>query len=177
MTAYLNPHWGVEAPNFTAKLITFLVNLTHHECHNAVCKQVSFTYGSGFPALWRHENLNDETHEWLKEEFGAVPLRFFEQIIRCIKQGHLLSVEGLEGLPADFTESPPKTDARFAFFAGEQNRCFLPESQSKTYEYFSGFRNDFHTLHRLPDYGHLDIFMGKNAAQDVFPLMLQELAN
>lgn len=177
MSDYLNPHWGVDAPNFPAKLITFLVNLTHHECNNAVCKQVSFTYGSGFPALWSHENLNDETHEWLKEEFGAVPLRFFSQIIRCIRQGHLISVEDLSGLPGDFVESAPKTNARFAFFAGEDNLCFLPVSQSKTYQYFSALRSDFHTLHRIPGYGHLDIFMGKNAAEDVFPLIIQELNN
>ncbi|ASF45710.1 esterase [Methylovulum psychrotolerans] len=176
MTDYLNPHWGVYAPNLIAKFITLLVNLTHHECHNAVCKQVSFTYGSGFPALWRHENLNEATHEWLKEEFGAVPLRFFAQITRCIQQGHLVAVEDLEGLPDDFTAAPPKTAARFAFFAGEDNLCFLPDSQTKSHAYFSALRSNYHTLHRLPNYGHLDMFMGKNAAQDVFPLMLQELA-
>ena len=38
------------------------VKATHHECKNTVCKLVSFTYGAGFPALWRHENLNDDTH-------------------------------------------------------------------------------------------------------------------
>jgi len=27
----------------------------------------------------------------------------------------------------------------------------------------------------LPDYGHLDVFIGKNAATDIFPLMLAEL--
>jgi hypothetical protein len=177
MTDYLNPHWGVDAPDFTAKLITLLVNLTHHECDNAVCKQVSFTYGTGFPALWSHENLNDETHEWLKEEFGAVPLRFFAQIVRCVQQGHLVSVEGLSGLPIDFVGYPPKTDARFAFFAGVNNRCFLPESQRLTFDYFSGLRRDYHALHLLPGYGHLDVFMGKNAAQDVFPLIIQELDN
>jgi hypothetical protein len=177
MTGYLNPHWGLDAPGFAAKLITFLVNLTHHECDNPVCKQVSFTYGSGHPALWSHENLNDETHEWLKEEFGAVPLRFFEQIVRCVQQGHLVSVEGLSGLPSDFVESPPKTDARFSFFAGANNHCFLPVSQRLTYDYFSALRSDYHTLHLLPGYGHLDVFMGKNAAQDVFPLMIKELDN
>ncbi|MDO9103753.1 MAG: esterase [Methylovulum sp.] len=177
MTDYLNPHWGVAAPDFAAKLITLVVNLTHHECDNAVCKQVSFTYGSGFPALWRHENLNDETHEWLKEEFGAVPLRFFAQITRCIQQGHLVSVDGLTGLPADFTEAPPKTSARFAFFAGAKNRCFLPISQVLSHAYFSALRGDYHSLHILPGYGHLDVFMGKHAAQDIFPLILQELDN
>jgi pimeloyl-ACP methyl ester carboxylesterase len=174
-TQYLNPHWGVEAPDLAAKLITQMVNMTHHECHNAVCKQVSFTYGSGFPALWSHENLNEETHEWLKEEFGAVPLRFFEQITRCTRQGHLVSVEGFSELPEDFLKVAPKTDARFAFFTGENNRCFLPVSQINTYNYFSGLRPNYHSLHVLPGYGHLDVFMGKNAARDTFPLIIDEL--
>jgi pimeloyl-ACP methyl ester carboxylesterase len=175
MTQYLNPHWGVEAPTLSAKLITLLVNLTHHECNNAVCKQVSFTYGSGFPALWSHENLNEETHEWLKEEFAEVPLRFFDQILPCIKHGSLVSVEGFEALPVDFARTGPQTDARFAFFAGENNLCFLPISQIKAYEYFSALQKDYHSLHVLPEYGHLDVFMGKNAAKDIFPLMIAEL--
>ncbi|WP_428352926.1 esterase [Methyloprofundus sp.] len=150
MTPYLNPHWGVDAPSFTAKLIRFLVNLTHHECNNAVCKQVSFTYGSGFPALWSHENLNEGTHEWLKEEFAEVPLRFFDQITQCIKTGHLISVEGFAELPNDFTQIAPKTDARFAFFAGENNLCFLPQSQVNAYQYFSSLRENYHTLHLTP---------------------------
>ncbi len=175
LTRYLNPHWGVDAPNFSAKLITLLVNLTHHECNNAVCKQVSFTYGSGFPALWSHENLNDETHEWLKQEFAEVPLRFFDQILQCIKHGSLLSVQGFAELPKDFAAEGPKTDARFAFFAGQDNLCFLPVSQQKAYDYFSNIRKNYHSLHLLPNYGHLDVFMGKHAARDTYPLMIAEL--
>jgi hypothetical protein len=110
------------------------------------------------------------------EEFAAVPLRFFEQITRCIKHGNLLSVEDLADLPRDFTEQAPLTDARFAFFAGEDNLCFLPESQVKSYEYFSAHRQNFHSLNILPNYGHLDVFMGKHAARDTFPLIIQELA-
>ena len=45
------------------KAVNLLVNLSHWECGNAVCKGVSFTYGSGFPALWSHENINEETHD------------------------------------------------------------------------------------------------------------------
>ena len=74
LTRYLDPQWGLRAPTLTAKAVNAVVQLTHRECHNPVCKEVSFTYGSGFPALWRHENLNDETHEWLKGEFAAVPM-------------------------------------------------------------------------------------------------------
>ena len=71
LTRYLNPQWGLEAPTCAAKAMLGLVKLTHHECNNPVCKLVSFTYGTGFPTLWRHENLNDETHEWFKQRVRA----------------------------------------------------------------------------------------------------------
>ena len=174
-TRYLNPQWGLEAPTLIARLIRFFVNLTHRECDNPVCKQVSFTYGSGSPALWRHENLNDATHEWLKGEFGNVPLRFFQQIARCVRHGNVVSVEGLEELPADFCAQEPRTDARVAFLTGRLNRCFLYESQVKSFEWFDGYRKDYHNLHVFPTYSHLDIIMGKNAVRDTYPTILQEL--
>lgn len=175
LTDHLNPQWGLKAPSFAAKLINGLVLLTHHECDNAVCRHVSFSYGSGFPALWRHENLNEATHDWLQHEFAFVPLTFYAQIARCIQKGRLLAMNTNEKLPEDFTARPPKTSARFAFFAGEKNLCFLPESQERTFDFFNRFRKEYHSLHLLAGYGHLDVFMGKNAADDVFPLMLAEL--
>jgi pimeloyl-ACP methyl ester carboxylesterase len=174
-TDYLDPQWGIEAPTLTAKAVNALVRLTHHECDNAVCKQVSFTYGAGFPALWRHENLNEDTHEWLKREFAKVPLTFFRQMAQCVRKGHLISVEGRRELPADFTAQEPQTDARFAFFAGAKNLCFLPESQQRSYDFFNRLRPNYHSLHVFPEYGHLDVFMGANAARDTYPLLLAEL--
>ena len=175
ITEYLNPQWGIRAPTLAAKLTQLLVKLTHHECNNAVCKQVSFTYGTGFPALWRHENLNEETHEWVKQEFANVPLTFFKQMAKCVRQGHLVSVEHKKELPADFTAQPPQTDARFAFFAGKKNLCFLPESQINSFEYFNGLRKNYHSLTVFPEYSHLDVFLGRNAVRDTYPMMLAEL--
>ncbi|HZY58070.1 MAG TPA: alpha/beta fold hydrolase [Rubrobacteraceae bacterium] len=172
---YLNPQWGLHAPTTMAKILTLSVMMVHHECDNPVCKMVSFTYGSGFPALWSHENLNDETHEWLKEEFAHVPITFFRQMGRCVAEGHLVSVEGMSELPESFVAEPPQTDARFAFLAGERNQCFLPESQKKTFDFLDSHRRNYHSFHLLRNYGHLDVFMGKNAHQDVFPLILNEL--
>ena len=172
---YLNPQWGLHAPTLPAKLLSLIVQMTHHECDNAVCKQVSFTYGVGFPTLWSHENLTDETHEWIKEEFGQVPRSFFKQIQHSIDTGHLVPVDGKAELPDNFVASPSRTDARVALFAGEKNLCFLPESQVKTYEYLDSITRNYHTLNVIPGYGHLDIFLGKNAAEDVFPLIAKEL--
>jgi hypothetical protein len=176
LTRYLDPQWGLHAPGVTPKVLNGVVRLTHHECSNPVCKEVSFTYGSGFPALWRHENLNDETHEWLKAEFAHVPITFFAQIRKCVRAGGLISVDGNAELPRNFVAQPPKTDARFVFFTGLENRCFLPESQERTFKWFDQHQPGRHAIHELPGYSHLDVFMGKNAGRDVFPQMIKELA-
>jgi pimeloyl-ACP methyl ester carboxylesterase len=175
LTPYLDPQWGIEAPTLVAKTVAELVRLSHHECNNLVCKMVSFTYGSGFPALWSHANLNEETHDWLRQEFAKVPISFFEQMVECVRAGHLVPVDGLKELPSDLFHRPPQTDARFAFFAGANNHCFLPESQQKTFEWFNQHAANRHTLHLMPNYGHLDVFMGKDASRDIFPAMYQEL--
>jgi len=175
LTRYLNPHWGVRPDGFVARMVNALVALSHHECDNLVCRQVSFTYGAGCPALWRHEQLNDGTHEWLKEEFAAVPLTFFEQMAKCVRHGSMISLGGAPSLPGDFTAGPPKTDARFALLSGRHNLCFLPESQIRTHDYLKRTTKGAHTLHVFDDYSHLDVFMGKNAARDTFPTILAEL--
>jgi hypothetical protein len=176
LTPYMNPQWALDAPTATAKALALMIRITHHECDNAVCKAASFTYGTGFPTLWRHENLNEATHEWVKQEFAHVPLSFFLQMARCVEAGRLLAVEGRPELPRDFTAQAPQTDARFALFAGRRNVCFLPESQERTFEFLEERQAGRHRLVELPEYGHLDVFMGKRAARDVFPLMLEELA-
>jgi hypothetical protein len=175
LTKYLNPQWGESAPGVTPKVLNGLVQATHHECSNPVCKQVSFTYGSGFPALWKHENLNAETHEWLRNEFAHVPITFFAQMRKCVAAGRLLAVEYHDELPRDFVAQPPRTNTRFVFFAGRENRCFLPESQVETFRWFDHNQPGRHAVHELDGYSHLDVFMGKNASRDVFPLMIEEL--
>jgi hypothetical protein len=106
-------------------------------------------------------------------------MRFFEQMDRCFSAGHLVKFEtapDYKDLPDDYTAEPPKTDARFAFFTGELNACFIKESQIKSFDYFDGFRRNYHSRpHVLPGYGHLDMFIGKDAARDVFPIMAAEL--
>ncbi|MDQ3980298.1 MAG: alpha/beta hydrolase [Actinomycetota bacterium] len=176
LTPYLNPRWGIEAHGPVARAIRFGVNLVHRECDNPVCKLVSFAYGIGFPTLWSHRNLNPATHDhWLSGEFAEVPLTFFAQMARCVARGHLVSVDGLPELPESFVAQPPQTDARFVLLAGADNRCFLAESQRRTFRYLDGLRPGKHALHVFPGYGHLDVFLGRRAASDIGPTILKEL--
>ena len=173
---YMDPQWGrVGAPWVVPKLVELWIRLDHHECHNSVCKWSSYTYGAAKPTLWRHENLNDDTHEWLRHEFGAVPLTFFNQIDRCVRSGHLLSVDHFPELPTDFTAQGPRTDAHVAFLAGARNSCFIADSQRASHEWYERHAPGRSSLHILDGYGHLDVFMGDRAAHDTFPTIIEEL--
>jgi hypothetical protein len=172
---YLNPQWGLSAPRGWPAVIDYWVRATHHECNNPVCKHSSFTFGAGFPTLWRHENLDDATHEWLKGEFAAVPMTFFQEMGKCIKAGHLVSSGKYDKLPQNFVGQAPRTDARFVFLAGQYNDCFVPASQARTFDFFDRHAPGRHGFYELADYGHLDVFIGKHAVRDTFPLILDEL--
>jgi pimeloyl-ACP methyl ester carboxylesterase len=175
MVDYVNPQWGLHVSGFWPLVIDWWVRATHHECRNGVCKHSSFTYGSGFPTLWLHENLSDETHEWLKGEFAHVPMSFFRQMKRCIARGNLVSTGKYDALPKDFCAQPPRTHARFVFLGGQHNACFRSASMAKTFDFFDRHGPGRHAFYELAGYGHLDVFIGKNAHRDVFPLIIDEL--
>lgn len=173
ITNYLNPAWGNKAPDFRSKFFKALVLATHFEKDTTVGKFVSFVYGSGFPALWELENLTDETKEWIRYEFGPVPVHFFRHIRKGVHYGSLVSVDGKKR----YADANPETNARFVFFAGRLNKCFKSKSQEDSFNYFNKIKPDYHKLHVYDTYSHLDIFLGKNAHKDIFPVMIEELNN
>ena len=171
-TDYLSPAWAYRSDGYFSRIVRRTVALTHPECDNLVCRLVSFTYGSGRPALWAHRHLDAATHDWITGEFAAVPMSFFAEMGRSVRAGHLVP---LTGLPADVATIPPRTDARFALFAGQDNRCFLPESQRRTFAHLERYQPGRHSLFIVKGYGHLDVFFGRDSWRDVHPLMLKEL--
>jgi pimeloyl-ACP methyl ester carboxylesterase len=176
VVGYLDPRWGERgAPWVLPKLVTAYSKASRRHCDNGVCKVASFMFGSGDPTLWTHEQLSPETHEWTKGEFGPAPLTFFRQIAKCVDVGHLISVEGRPELPASFVAQAPQTDARFSFITGGRNNCFVPESQQRTFDWFERREPGRHSLHIVPGYGHLDVFVGERADRDWHPIILGEL--
>lgn len=175
VTPRLDPSWGDDPDSATARLLRVGVELAHHECDNRVCHLVSFTYGSGRPALWSHANLDERTHDWLRYEFGSVPMSFFAQMDASSRAGQMVSVTRRPGLIERYADAAPQTDARFVLLAGSRNRCFLPQSQVRTHEFLQRHRPGLDALHVLPGYGHLDVLLGCRAHLDVFPLIVREL--
>jgi hypothetical protein len=184
LTDSFDPQYGLYAPSFGAKVLNWLVRAIHHECNYAICKTSSFIFGVGAPTMWNHDNLDDATHKWLDGEFGHAPVKLFKQIARCVKEGRLVSMGddyndyedvlrkeyAVEGVPLG-------TDATFHFVTGAENRCFLPQGMKETKEYFNRVSgtND-HTFDEFPGYGHMDVFFGKNAHNDVHPILIERLS-
>jgi len=184
LTDRLDPRWGEGrgdgAGRWVPRALRRLVELTHPECDNGVCRFASFTYGTGFPVLWRHENLGSAVHDWIRDEFAAVPMSFFRQMAASLDAGQLVraaTTPASSGLPAAYAAAPPRCDARFTFIAGRRNDCFQWQSQRDSHAWFTQHQPGRHALHVFEDYGHLDIFIGQQAARDTFPVMLAALAD
>lgn len=175
LTPDVSPRWAYKSQGYFSRIVRTGVRATHWECDNAVCRMVSFAYGSGHPALWSHANLDEATHDWITGEFAGSPVSFYEQMSRSVGAGHLVPVDAATGIRDDLAQVAPQTDARFVFLAGLDNRCFLPESQRRSFEFFDTHRPAKDAYRALAGYGHLDPIFGKNAWRDVHPLILEEL--
>lgn len=173
-TPTLSPKWGYRTEGWFSRTLRAGVTLTHRECDNPVCAMVSFVYGSGHPALWSHDNLDAQTHDWIRGEFAGAPMTFFAQMRESVRAGHLVPTGRVPGILPDLTVAP-RTDARFVLLAGEDNRCFLPASQQLSFEHFDRLAPGRHSLHRFRGYGHLDVIFGASAWRDTYPLIVSEL--
>ena len=59
---------------------------------------------------------------------------------------------------------------------GENNPVFVPESTHTTYELVKeAHPNQEYDWILIPDYGHLDCWIGRNAVYDVYPYILRAL--
>ena len=167
LTAYVDTHADWRERLYDAALKLYPVHLTE-ECDNPVCNRISFMYAP----LYQHEQLNQLTHDTLHELFGVANIRAFEHIALLARKGHLVAMDGAEAyLPhLDRLAIPIK------FIHGAANQCFLPESTEITYNLLRQANGDkLYSRTVVPGYGHIDCIYGKNAVNDIFPLMLSHL--
>lgn len=137
-------------------------------CQNPVCHRITFMYA----LLYRHEQLNEATHEALHEMFGIANMRAFEGLALMTRKGHIVAVDGTEA----YVPHMDRMAIPLLFLHGEQNECFLPESTKITYNLLRQINDpSLYTRSVIPGYGHIDCIFGKNAATDIYPLILRHL--
>lgn len=134
-----------------------------------VCQRIYAIYG---PVL-KPANLNLATRGALGEMFGFGNLLALEQISRIMAKGQLVDRNG------DDTYLPhvDRLTLPIALIHGADNLFLFPSGSERTLDWLRGNNPAGHyTRHVLPTYAHLDTFIGKHSAADVFPLIASELA-
>ena len=158
-----HPRWYDKALDEVMRLYP-----THERCHLPVCRRILFMYGDVF----LHEKLNRETHDSIHELFGVAQMNAFAQLAAMTEKGHIVDAKG------DDTYMPhvDRMKIPITFLHGERNTMFLPEGSRLTYEWLRKANGE--ALYRrvvIPNYGHLDTFIGKDVAHEIYPLIQQEL--
>ncbi|MDX1959686.1 MAG: alpha/beta fold hydrolase [Leptospiraceae bacterium] len=154
-------------------IVSYGNSLFHHDCDNAVCHMLSFMWGSGSSALFNHENILDITHDRLADLFGGTTLNFYKHVLKIANHGNPIRFNERDTefnhLPNNYIESFEKNKTPIFFVTGKDNRVFT-DSNLYAYRKLNYVNPSLYKFHSFPNYGHQDIFMGKNVHEDVFPV-------
>ena len=173
---YINPRWRRQPGFSPAKLLAWGVSLAHGECNCPECHMISFMWGSGKPALYRHENLHPITHRRIGDLLGGSGVHYYRHIHKMVKAGRAVKYDPTEPrhgqLPDDYLEAARRIQTPILFVSGQQNRVFT-DSNVHCHRWFEAHQPGRHRLHLFPDYGHIDVIMGRRAHRDTFPTFIQ----
>jgi cholesterol oxidase len=177
--AYLNPYWRREPGLGLGKMLAWVLSLFHRECNSPECHMLSFMWGTGFPAVYKHENLLEVTHRRGGDLYGGVSLHYYRHVRKMVRANNTAVKFEPENpryqtLPDNYLERAADITTPVLFMTGEQNDIFL-DSNIICYDRLNKVAPGRHEKAIFPEYGHQDVFMGKNCHIDIFPRLLDFL--
>lgn len=142
------------------------------ECPDPTCQLLhNSSWGSG-ASLFEHQHLNERTHDRLAELFGSVPmwvlphLRKIElarSVVRWNETSHKY-----RKLPYNALDDAHRIDCPLLLLSGTENKIWL-DSNELCYDLLRKRHPEVDVSYReIPGYGHVDTFIGRGAALDVF---------
>ncbi len=136
---------------------------------DATSNRITALYGR----LYNLEQLNNATvASGLAEMFGEANIDAFKQLALFARNGRLLDGAGHDV----YLPHVERMALPILFVHGAENACFKPESTARTLERLAQANGrQLYDRHVIPGYGHIDCIFGKNAAHDVFPLIVAHL--
>lgn len=176
---YLNPR-SSEDPGLTkGKLFSKLVSQFHRECDVPACHMLSLMWGTGWPALYKHENLDPVTHRRGGDLYGGTSMHYYRHVRKMVMSGNTAvkynkSDPRVKSLPNNYFKYARDIETPVMFMTGEENHVFTT-SNIETYRRLEAIVPGRHELQVFSGYGHQDVFMGKNVHQDIFPTLLEFL--
>ncbi|MPZ64212.1 MAG: alpha/beta fold hydrolase [Pseudonocardiaceae bacterium] len=173
---YMNPRWCEDPWLTPGRLFSRAVSLLHRECDEPSCHMLSLMWGTGWPALYNHDNLDERTHRRVADLFGPTSMHYYRHLRRMVRANNTAVRHGPgnpahAALPGNYFARARDVDTPILFTTGADNRVFT-DSNIECHRRLAELGCTQHELHVFPGYGHQDVFMGRNAAVDVFPHLL-----
>ncbi len=173
---YLNPNWS-EDPGFTrGKMFSRTVSFFHRECDVPACHMLSMMWGTGWPALYGHDNLHEVTHRRGGDLYGGTSMNYYRHVNRMVRAGRAVKYDPadtrLARLPDDYFQHAGEITTPVCWCTGADNRVFST-SNIECYRRMEQIAPGRDELLILDGYGHQDPFMAKNSDRDVFPKFVE----
>jgi len=135
-----------------------------------VGRRIYFIYGDVFD----HARIDETTMaEAVPGFFGNSNMTFFEHMAVMVRGGgRAVDAHGRDA----YLANTGRYRMPISFITGEHNRMFLPRGLEASHELLRAANGpELYTRHVIPGYAHLDLWLGRDAERDVFPLALAEL--
>ncbi|MFG2555948.1 alpha/beta hydrolase [Streptomyces sp. NPDC048581] len=148
-------------------------------CPDPTCQILhNSAWGTG-ASLFVHEHLTDTTHQRLADLLGPAPLWILPhlrriELARTVVRWHDTD-HRYRALPQNALDAAARIDTPVLLLAGSENGLWL-DSQKLCRDVLAHRQPQLDvTYTEIPGYGHLDTFLGRGAALDVFGHILDFL--
>ncbi len=173
--AYISPKLPYLPGLGFGKWLYWMERLIRRECTEPACHLVSFMWGWGFPAAYKHRNLHPITHRRLVDLFGGTSFHYHRHIRKMLFKKAAVSYDSKK--PLNYLEEirNRETLPPILLMSGGENNIF-PGSNKRTYELMQAtpHAKKFNYV-EFPEYGHQDVLMGQYCHIEVFPKILSFL--
>ena len=138
------------------------------ECDLPTCRRIYGLFGPSYA----HAQLNPATHDALAEWFGITSVEAFRQLSRIVRAGHIVDRHGAD----TYLPHLGRLTLPILLLAGADNLLFAPAGSAATLAALRRANPDGpYTREVVAGYAHLDCFIGRDAARDVFPRLISFL--
>lgn len=176
---YLDPR-ASEDPGWTrGRIFSAAVSKFHQECDVPACHMLSMMWGTGWPALYEHENLDPVTHARGGDLYGPTSMNYYRHVRKMVEAGNTaVKYDPMDtrfaSLPDNYFERAREIETPVLFMTGADNKVFT-DSNIECHRRLERLVPGRHQLHVFPGYGHQDPFMGKHNDRDIFPRLVEFL--
>jgi len=143
---------------------------TGEPCYNPTCHRVFGVFGP----VYNHDQLNAATHDALNQVVGPVATWPFVQLATIMRQGRAVGATGKD----IYFGHPGRLDFPIHFISGAANQLVLPSTTLRTQKWLQAALPESaaqFTRRVYRGYGHMDCLVGRDAARDVIPDLIDWL--